>query len=364
MSKLLCRLVAPVLLALLLGAPATACAHGTISFASAATRDALNPLGLTPPPPPAGNPLRGAHFFVDREWGLASRVAHQVSRQQPGASSMLDAIASQPETKRFGSWDHDPRYAVGSFLSRAHHVDPSAVPLIATYRLQHLRCGGVSDSPADADAYKRWYEGFAQGIGNSRAVVFLEIDALITTPCLSRRGLATRIDEVRSAVDALAALPHAVVYVDAGAADALSPNRVARLLRRVDVAKIQGFFTNATHYDWTSRESRFGEAVARRLGGRAGSHFVVNTAVNGRGPLVPRSRVRHGNEIRCNPPGRGLGPKPTTTVPSRYRHLDAFIWIGNPGRSTGDCGRGEPPTGSFFLSYALSLIRNADYRIR
>jgi endoglucanase len=329
--------------------------------ATAAVRDPLNPLELTPPPPPA-DPLGGARFFVDRQWGLASVVAHQVNRSQPGVAGRLEAIAGQPEAHRFGSWNHDPRYAVGAYLSRAHHTDPGAVPLMATYRLKHLRCGRVSDTPGDAASYKRWYQSLAQGIGNSRAVVFLEIDALITTPCLSRHGVAVRLDEVRSAVDALGALPHAIVYVDAGAADALTAARTARLLHLVDVAKIQGFFVNGTHYDWTSREIRYGRAIARRLGGR--THFVVNTAVNGRGPLVPRHRVGHGNEILCNPRGRGLGPRPTGTVPARYRGLDGFFWIGNPGRSGGTCGRGDPATGEFFLGYALMLIRNADYRVR
>jgi len=324
-------------------------------------RDATDPLGLTPPPT-GTNPLLGARFFVDRQWGLASVVAHQVGHSQPGVAAELDAIASQPEAHRFGTWDPDPKHAVGGYLARAHASDPGAVPLVETYRLKHLACGGVSDSPADVAAYENWYRGFAAGIGNARAVVFFEIDALITTGCLSHHGLQVRIGELRSAVASLAALPHAVVYVDAGAADALSAGRTAHLLRSIGVGQLQGFFLNATHFDWTSHEIRYGEAIVRRLGGR--SHFVVNTAVNGRGPLVPHNRVAHGNELLCNPRGRGLGPRPTANVPARYRNLDGFFWIGNPGRSGGTCGTGDPPTGSFFLGYALMLIRNADYRIR
>jgi endoglucanase len=329
--------------------------------AGTATRDPLNPLGL-PTPPANGDPLQGARFFVDRQWGLASVEAQQVRRAKPAAAGMLEAIASQPEAHRFGAWDPDPRQAVGRFLSRAHAADPGAIPLVETYRLQHLRCGGVSDSPGDAAGYERWYQQFAQGIGNAPVVVFAEIDALITTGCLSHHGLQVRMAELRSALSDLAALPHAVVYVDAGAADAFGPGRVASLLRQAGVAKIQGFFLNATHFDWTSSEIRYGQAIARRLGNRP--RFVINTAVNGRGPLHPRNRVASGNEVLCNPRGRGLGPKPTGDPPARYRNLDGLFWIGNPGRSGGTCGIGDPPTGSFFLDYALMLIRNADYRIR
>jgi endoglucanase len=93
-----------------------------------------------------------------------------------------------------------------------------------------------------------------------------------------------------------------------------------------------------------------------------GKHFVVSTSANGRGPLVPSSRVRYGNEILCNPPRRGLGPKPTFRT--GYRNVDAFAWIGNPGKSGGACRPGAPSTGVFWPALALSLVRHADFRGR
>ena len=330
--------------------------------AIAGDRDALNPLGLDPAPT-NGNPLQGARFFVDEEWGLANRIADSLKHRDPATAAKLRVIADQPETKRFGSWTPNPKHEIATFLQRSHATDPGAIPLISTYRLKHLQCGHVSDSPAEADAYKRWYQELAQGIGNHRVVLFYEIDALITAPCLSHTGLKVRIDELRSAIATLSALPHAVVYVDAGAADAHSHDFMARMLRWVGVQRIQGFFTNSTHQDWTSREIRYARWLVRRLGGAP--HYVINTAANGRGPLIPKSRVRHGNSFRCNAPGRGLGPRPTSDVPARYRNLDGLFWIGNPGRSAGRCAHSAdaPPTGAFWLDYALELIRNADFRI-
>ena len=324
-------------------------------------RDPINPLGL-PVPPTNGNPLQGARFFVDRKWSLAS----QAMRKYPHARKALRVIAEQPETTRFGSWTRRPRHEIARFLQRVQHEDPGAIPLVSTYRLRHTRCGGYADSPAEVAAYKRWYDAFAAGIGNQPVVLFYEIDALITTRCLSRIGLERRIDELRYVIDVLARLPRAVVYVDAGSGLAHTPQYIARLLRRVGVHKIQGFFTNATHQNWTSREIRYGSTLVRLLGGRP--HYVINTSGNGRGPLVPRDRVKHGNSFRCNAPGRGLGPKPTSDVPAKYRNLDGFFWIGNPGRSAGRCAlklyAHVPPTGTFWLRYALELIRNADFRIR
>lgn len=325
-------------------------------------RDALNPLGLNPVPT-NGNPLQGARFFVDEEWGLVNRVAHSLRHREPAIAAKLRVIADQPESKRFGSWTANPRHEVATFLQRAKATDPGAIPLMATYRLKHISCGGYGDSAEEAESYKRWYEQFAQGIGNHRVVLFYEIDAIITAKCLSRAGLATRIAELSAAIDVLSALPHAVVYVDAGASDAHRPAFNAKLLRRIGIDQIQGFFTNSTHQVRTKKEIRYARDLVRRLGGTP--HYVINTAANGQGPLIPKSRVKSGNSVRCNAPGRGLGPKPTSNVPAKYRHLDGLFWIGNPGRSAGKCANSAsaPPTGAFWLDYALELIRNADFRI-
>ena len=196
----------------------------------ASDRDLLNPLAL-PVAPTNGNPLQGARFFVDEEWGLANRVADSLKHRDPGDRREAAHDRDQPETKRFGSWTPNPKHEIATFLQRAHATDPGAIPLISTYRLKHLACGHVSDSPAEVDAYKRWYQEFAQGIGNHPVVLFYEIDALITAPCLSHTGLKVRIDELRSAIATLSALPHAVVYVDAGAADAHDRGFMARMLQ-------------------------------------------------------------------------------------------------------------------------------------
>jgi endoglucanase len=330
-----------------------------------AERDPLNPLQLDVAPT-NGNPLQGARFFVDQEWGLAQMAIKKYKRRYPKAAQQLRVIADQPETKRFGTWTKKPRFEISTYLQRVQQADPGAVPLVATYRLKHLQCGGVSDSKQDVASYKKWYDEFAAGIGNQRVVLFYEIDALITMKCLSGPGRAARIEEVTYAIDVLSRLPHAVVYVDAGSGLAHGAPYIAAKLRQVGVNKIQGFFTNATHQNWTSKEIRYAQQLRRLTGGRA--HFVVNTSGNGRGPDVPKNRVAEGNSYRCNSPNNGLGPRPTSDVPARYSGLDALVWIGNPGRSAGRCAlklyRRVPPTGTFWLDYALILIRNANYTIR
>jgi endoglucanase len=186
------------------------------------------------------------------------------------------------------------------------------------------------------------------------------MDSLITTPCLHGRALAARMTELRYAIDTLEQDPHVVVYLDAGAGDALSYKTAARLLTRAGIHDAQGFFLNSTHFDWTTSEVAYGQKLASAL---HGMHFVVSTSDNGQGPLRPKDRVHHGNEILCGPKGRGLGPKPTSTT--GYAFADAFAWIALPGKSGGSCGPGvkAPPVGAFWPANAVGLVLHANYGV-
>jgi endoglucanase len=317
---------------------------------SAGASSAHNPLNL-PVAPANGNPLSGARFFVDHENSVSAEA-----RQYP----LLHVIADEPGTARFGGFSGpDVGAVVHAYLVRAARQEPGTIPLLSTYRVVDGHCGHYTPTAADEASYHRFILSFARGIGRRPAVLFLEMDALITSPCLSPAGLTVRMRELHGAIDTLTAhCPHLVIYLDAGAADALRPGHAAYLLRRAGVGQIQGFFLNSTHYDWTSREIAYGEKVSRMTGGK---HFVVNTGENGRGPLIPPDRVHQGNEVLCNPPGRGLGPKPTTET--GYPKVDAFAWTSNPGESGGQCVPGAPPVGAYWPEYGLMLVRNAYFAV-
>ncbi|HUZ29286.1 MAG TPA: glycoside hydrolase family 6 protein [Solirubrobacteraceae bacterium] len=327
----------------------------------APSRDPVNPLGLTKVTD--GNPLAGMQFYVDLK-SEPAKAAH--------SNPALRVIASQPGAQRFGfftpsEYVPDVGTAVSRYLSRAATDAPGTVPMLATYALVH-GVRGNGDSPDFVAQYHNFVDGFARGIGSYRAVLFLEMDSIITAPGLNAHGRATRMGEINDAIDTLLAnCPHLVIYLDAGAADAAHAPVVARLLMQAGITKIQGFFLNATHFDWTSKEIRFGEQVSRLTGGK---HFVVNTGANGQGPLRPPDIVRDGNEVLCNPVGRGLGPKPTTHT--GYKNVDAFAWTTNPGESLGQCQElgpkyelpGAPPTGVYWPKLGAMLVRNADFGVR
>ena len=120
---------------------------------------------------------------------------------------------------------------------------------------------------------------------------------------------------------------------------------VVVLQLRADVADARGFALNATHFDWTSNEVAYGHRLSRLVGGK---HFIVNTAMNGRGPRVTPT----GFHVWCNPSGRALGPLPTVRTGDRL--VDAFFWLIEPGLSSGTC-RGGPHVGTFWQAWASQL---------
>ena len=84
---------------------------------------------------------------------------------------------------------------------------------------------------------------------------------------------------------------------------------------------------------------------ANMLGGAAATtRFVVDTSRNGLGPWQPPAGVYPDPQDWCNPPGRGLGVRPTAATGNDL--LDAYLWVKTPGESDGECTRGLGPAGS------------------
>ena len=170
--------------------------------------------------------------------------------------------------------------------------------------------------------------------------------------CLARHRRRARLDVLRYGVDRLSQLPNATIYLEAGASDWEPAARTARQLRYIGIERVRGFMLNVTHHDWTRANIRHGVRISRMVGGKP---FVVNTSYNGRGPLHLRRGHRRVN-VWCNPPGRGLGPRPTTAT--GHRLVDAYMWINRPGYSAGSCNGGPLPVGAWWPKRALMYARN------
>ncbi len=351
-----------------------------------AQRDAANPLDL--PSPPGANPLSGANFFVDgpAHGAAASAIASLIgidpktlpndlswaefeqrhANEIAGSSqaSLLAKIAAQPEANRFSLYSAGG--GPGAIYGQVHKIfcdnmaaDPNSIPIFTTWFLyQAGYCETRSTILAHRHTFMRQIDELARGIDRRPAVMLLELDAVGASRCMVRNGgLSAWEGDMRYEIDKMAALPHTVVYIEGGYADGNGPGYTARVLNAVGITKIRGFFTNDTHEDWTINETRWGQRVS---GLTHGAHFIVNTANNGQGPLVPANRVRFGNEVLCNPPGRGIGPLPR--VNPGYAHVDAFFWTAPPGNSSGSCNGGPVP-GTFWPAKAEGMSERANNRL-
>jgi endoglucanase len=304
-------------------------------------------------PPPAGgrggsnsDPFSGTQLYVDPSTP-AARAEASLERSNPAAAALLRMIASHPAGIWFGSWIPiiQVAAAVGTVMreAEAHH----SMPLLVLYAFPYRGCGGdATGGSAEAAAYQRWIGQVVVGIGAGKAAVILEPDALaeyVRLACLSPAEQQYRLMMIRGAVDQLVRLPNTAVYLDAGNSRWQSAKVMASLLLAAGIGEAHGFSLNVSNFDSTVEEESYGDSVSAILHGK---HYVIDTSRNGAATA----------KTWCNPPGQALGVPPTASTGSPL--VDALLWIKPPWASDGTCN-GGPPAGMFWLSYALSLARNA-----
>ncbi|MBV9729355.1 MAG: glycoside hydrolase family 6 protein [Pseudonocardiales bacterium] len=307
--------------------------------------------GQTPTNP--SNPLRGLRFYVDptspaanqiRQWERAGRVAD---------AEALRRIAEEP----IALWvTGDPVAVEQQVRDRmAAAAAQQTTPILVAYNIPGRDCGKYSAGGApDAATYRTWMANLIRGLGDGRAVVILEPDAvshMIAGDCLSGAQEQERYALLRESVRTLRAKPKTTVYLDAGNPSWITDTTaVADALQRAGGREATGFALNVANFNTTDATVAYGRAVASALGG---AHFVIDTSRNGAG-RYPDPQV-NGAPSWCNPPGRALGQPPTTQT---GRHdVDAFLWIKGPGDSDGSCRPGEPAAGRWWPDYALALAR-------
>jgi endoglucanase len=222
----------------------------------------------------------------------------------------------------------------------------------------------------------------------------------------------------------------ALVYLDAGHSAWHSVGDMAQRLDQAGVRNVQGFSLNVSNYqptpqlvqygNWISKciyyannpagggvqlgrydqcasqyypasasdystwhlsdewyTSHVDEAAGAPTSPRQLAHFVIDTSRNGQGPWTPSTTTSYPDpQTWCNPPGRGLGLRPTARTGSPL--VDAYQWIKTPGQSDGQCNRGvsasttdpewggivDPAAGAWFGQQALELARLASPPLR
>ncbi len=299
--------------------------------------------------------------------GLLGQHPEPAERRHPGLGNEvaeLSKIAAQPEVQRISAYSRGGG-AGAVFLQTekiiCHNItaDPGSIPILNTYFL-HPAAGNCPRPAAlkrAAPLFKRRVDEFAAAVDRRPAVALLETDAIGNSSCVAHHGSLPEWESLlRYEIQKVAALPHVVAYMEAGYSDSNGAAYTAKVLNKVDVRLLRGFYTNDTHLNWTINEVHWATEISQRTGG---AHFIVNTAQNGQGPLLNKHPSKQGIEDLCNPPGRGLGPLPTTNT--GFPLADAWVWTSPPGNSSG-CG-GGPKGGVFWAPRAVGLAELANGRL-
>ncbi|MFC9326344.1 glycoside hydrolase family 6 protein [Kitasatospora sp. NPDC057015] len=290
------------------------------------------------PPQPAGQ-----SFYVSDRTAAARQLPELRAQGRTAEADLIARLAGTPSAHWLTGGDD--RAAVEELSRAAAAADRTA--LFVAYNIPQRDCGSFSAGGApDAAAYRAWVDGLSAALADRRAWVVLEPDAVphALDACGPKGAAAAeRYALLGYAVDALKRHPAVRVYLDAG-----NPGwgqdraALADALSRSGVGRADGFAVNVANFQGTDRSAAYGADLSAALGG---AHFVIDTSRSGRGPLD--------GGAWCNPPGRSVGETPTerTGRPG----VDAYLWVKIPGESDGDCGRGEPAAGRFWLEYALGL---------
>ncbi|MEU6973108.1 glycoside hydrolase family 6 protein [Kitasatospora aureofaciens] len=293
------------------------------------------------------NQLPGQAFYVSDRTNAAQQVGVLRGQGRSAEADTLLRIAAQPSSQWLG--EQGAREIADQVSRRATEAGRTAV--FVAYDIPHRDCGQYSAGGApDAASYRSWITGVAEALGDRKAWVVLEPDAVAHTldSCGVKGDLAAeRYGLLAFAVQELKKRPNVRVYLDAGNPGwAQDPEDLAAALRKSGIAAADGFAVNVANFYPTDRNATYGNRLSAALGGK---HFVIDTSRSGNGSA--------GADSWCNPPGRALGEAPTTET--GRPGVDAYLWIKNPGESDGQCGRGEPPAGQFWLPYALGLAQAA-----
>ena len=180
------------------------------------------------------------------------------------------AQAAQPGNQGSQEADADVERQVRLTLAAASLEH--AVPIFVAYNIPGRDCSEYSAGGAPTDAaYDAWIKAIGTALGNAKAVVLEEPDALANLPGYCGSAYATkfpditntsRVDDIRSAVSTLEADPNISLYLDGGNSGWQNVGGMAETLTAADIQQTQGFFLNVSNYQYDANSDYYGTWVS------------------------------------------------------------------------------------------------------
>ena len=257
---------------------------------------------------------------------------------------LASKIFEHPVSFWYGERNGKEMEKIDYSLQRLLRRTAPQLPVLVVYNMPNRDIGQYSKGGAKTkESYLNFLKSFADGIGNNQPILIFEPDSLTHTGEMSKEDAEFRLALMKEGLQILTDNCKALIYVDIGHSNWLSPEEAAKLLNKVSNNQVRGFAVNVSNYRSTKESMEWSLKLCEH---RPQDFFVIDTSRNGNGP--------HGNEW-CNPPGRALGESPTCDTGEEQ--CDAFLWIKIPGESDGKLNNG-PRAGKFWGEMAEQLVNN------
>jgi endoglucanase len=203
-------------------------------------------------------------FYVAKpNHGAIEQIADLTSSGDKADARHIGEMIATPQAVWFTSGTPKSiQQDVKNTVQRA--ADKGAVPVLVAYNVPGRDCAQYSAGGAATGAdYKAWIDGFAAGLGDQKAVVILEPDglALLPTDC-GQPDTYDRVALINYAAHALPRDPNAAIYLDAGHSAWHSVGDMAMRLVAGGVQDVQGFFQNASNYQFTINSVQYGTWIS------------------------------------------------------------------------------------------------------
>jgi endoglucanase len=211
------------------------------------------------------------------------QIAELTSRGDKEGADLIRALIRTPQAVWFTAGTPESvKKNVRLTVTRAKAK--RSVPVLVAYNVPFRDCAQFSAGGATTQAeYEAWIDGFASGIGKRKAIVILEPDGLGIIPWYDPYGdsdgsdalewcqpdeadpavaASERFEMLNYAVDVLADLPNVTTYLDGTHSAWLGSGDIAHRLVQAGVDDADGFFLNASNYQFTVNQVQYGSWVS------------------------------------------------------------------------------------------------------
>ena len=232
----------------------------------------------------AKGPLKPSTVFFTPQPAVAalSQVQQLNQAGNPTAANAMLHMLQVPQAVWFtGSSNGVPdspasiQYQVSATIADASSL--GQLPILVAFNIPGNECSTTSLGGATTSAaFDTWINAFAQGLGQSKALVLLNPDSLAMLPssCYNYNNGNNpsfpytdqeRLQETQYAVNALSADPNAYVYLDGGNPSWQSVNVMAARLVQANVGQTRGFFLNVANHQFSANNVAYGNWLSSCL---------------------------------------------------------------------------------------------------